>query len=150
MTAFLSSLFLHCLPTPSYTLARLGAVQFRTHRVSTTVSLRTAVNLSIAIGQLVLLIRRFMAAVRASKRGTTFRELGLRGEILVHQCVFNLRVSERLVTIPAVEIPRCRYASVPTSSGHSTYARHWKIDVPETLELSACIKPFVLSDIGRN
>jgi hypothetical protein len=33
-----------------------------------------------AVAQLVLLIHRFMAAVRASKRGTALWELGLRGE----------------------------------------------------------------------
>jgi hypothetical protein len=46
-----------------------------------------------------------MAAVHASKRGTTLWELGLRGEILVHQCVFNLRVPEDLVTVGAFEVP---------------------------------------------
>jgi hypothetical protein len=52
-----------------------------------------------------------MSAVRASKRGTTFRELGLRGEKPVYQRVFNLRVPEGLATIHAVEIPRCHDAS---------------------------------------
>jgi hypothetical protein len=46
-----------------------------------------------------------MAAVRASKGGTALRKDGLRGEILVHQCVFNLRVPKCFVTVGAFEVP---------------------------------------------
>jgi hypothetical protein len=71
----------------------------------------SATRISIAIiGQMALLIRRFMAAVRASKRGTAFGEDGLRGEVPVDQCVFNLRVTEALMTVHAVEVPRCHNA----------------------------------------
>jgi hypothetical protein len=61
--------------------------------------------LSTPIGQLLLLIRRLMAAVRASKEGTALSKDGLRGEIPVHQCVFNLRVPKCFVTVGAFEVP---------------------------------------------
>jgi hypothetical protein len=70
-----------------------------------TVSVTKQQRISSAIGQLVLLIGRLMAAVRALKGGTALWELGLRGEILVHQCVFNLRVPEGVVTVGAFEVP---------------------------------------------
>ncbi len=71
----------------------------------------------------------------------------------VHQSGFNLRVLEGLVTVRAVEHPRCHDASVATEFWSSTYALHWKIDVPETLELPECVSrslldPWILG-IGR-
>jgi hypothetical protein len=72
-----------------------------------------------------------MAAVGASKHGTALRELGLRGEILVYQCVFNLRMLEVLVTVPTVEIPRCHNASVPNRVPRLTLSGNYLSALPQ-------------------